>query len=473
MANQHHHNHGQNGQKDTQVVVVMVPLPAQGHLNQLLHLSRLITAYNIPVHYVTPTTHGRQVKLRVQGWDPLATTNIHFHEFPIPSFVCPPPDPNASSPYPSQILPSFRASLSLREPVGSLLRSLSATTERVIVIHDSLMASVVQDVPSIANAESYCFLSTSAFSTSLFSWEATREPVSIEPEILKESPSFESCFVPELLEFAVAQDNYREFNSGSLHNSCRVIENHYLDILAKKEIIGSVKQWVIGPFNPVEIPKNENSNGPQHPCLDWLDKQPPKSVIFVSFGTTTSLTDEQTKELAIGLEKSEQNFIWVLRDADKGDMSAGEVKRSELPEGFEERVKGRGKVLTDWAPQLEILGHPSTGGFLSHCGWNSCLESISMGVPMATWPMHSDQPSNALLITKVLKVGLAVKDWARRHEIVNSLMVENAVKRLMVSAEGEEMRKRAGELGGAVRKSVEEGGLSRLDMDSFIAHITR
>ncbi|CAK9183982.1 unnamed protein product [Ilex paraguariensis] len=113
------------------------------------------------------------------------------------------------------------------------------------------------------------------------------------------------------------------------------------------------------------------------------------------------------------------------------------------------------------------------GGFLSHCGWNSCMESISMGVPMATWPMHSDQPSNALLITKVLKVGVVVKDWARRHEIVSSLMVENAVKSLIVSAEGEEMRKRAAELGGAVRKSVEEGGLSRLDMDSFIAHITR
>ncbi|CAK9155587.1 unnamed protein product [Ilex paraguariensis] len=139
MANQHHHNHGQNGQKDTQVVVVMVPPPAQGHLNQLLHLSRLITAYNLPVHYVTPTTHNRQVKLRAQGWDPLAITNLHFHEFPISSFVSPPPDPNASSPHPAQMLPLFRASLSLREPVGSLLRSLSSTTERVIVIHDSLM----------------------------------------------------------------------------------------------------------------------------------------------------------------------------------------------------------------------------------------------------------------------------------------------------------------------------------------------
>ncbi|KAK2977773.1 hypothetical protein RJ640_028918, partial [Escallonia rubra] len=118
----------------------------------------------------------------------------------------------------------------------------------------------------------------------------------------------------------------------------------------------------------------------RHWCLEWLDKQEPNSVIFVSFGTTTSLTDEQVEELAVGLEESEQRFIWVLRDADKGDVFEGEARKFELTEAYEQRIEGKGIVVRDWAPQIEILGHPSTGGFMSHCGWNSCMESMSMGI---------------------------------------------------------------------------------------------
>ena len=104
----------------------------------------------------------------------------------------------------------------------------------------------------------------------------------------------------------------------------------------------------------------------------------------------------------MGLEQSEQKFIWVSRDADKGDIFAGNVERAEaLPEGYEERVKEVGLVVRDWAPQLEILAHQSTGWFMSPCGWNSCLESITVGVPIAAWPMHSDQPKNAVLVTDI------------------------------------------------------------------------
>ena len=98
------------------------------------------------------------------------------------------------------------------------------------------------------------------------------------------------------------------------------------------------------------------------------------------------------------MEKSKQKFIWVVRDADKGDVFDEDgVRTAELPKGFEERVKGTGLVVRDWAPQLEILSHSSTGGFMSHCGWNSCMESMTMGVPIVAWPMHSDQPRNRVL----------------------------------------------------------------------------
>ncbi|KAL6958881.1 Glycosyltransferase [Sarracenia purpurea var. burkii] len=92
---------------------------------------------------------------------------------------------------------------------------------------------------------------------------------------------------------------------------------------------------------------------------------------------------------------------------------------------------------------------------------------------MVTWPMHSDQPTNAFLVTEILKVGLVIEEWAHCEELVTSVSIARVVKRLMASKEGEEIRKRAEELGGAVRQSVKEGGVSRMELDSFIAYITR
>ncbi|XP_074364999.1 zeatin O-glucosyltransferase-like [Apium graveolens] len=125
----------------------------------------------------------------------------------------------------------------------------------------------------------------------------------------------------------------------------------------------------------------------------------------------------------------------------------------ELPMGYEDRIfeAGQGIIVRDWAPRLEILAHTSTSGFLSHCGWNSCLESMTMGVPIATWPMHSDQPKNACyeLVTQqthVLKLGRVVKEWTHRNDLVESLQIERAVRKLLASKGGDEMRKRAAEL---------------------------
>ncbi|KAF3433708.1 hypothetical protein FNV43_RR24811 [Rhamnella rubrinervis] len=189
----------------------------------------------------------------------------------------------------------------------------------------------------------------------------------------------------------------------------------------------------------------EFSDSKNDKCLEWLDTQEPNSVLYVSFGTTISMADhdQQLKELALGLELSGVKFIWVCRDADhdKKDGVEGGNKRSQLLDG--------------------------------HCGWNSCLESISNGVPIATWPMHSDQPLNAVLVTEALRIGLNVKDWARRDEVVSSSEISKAVRRLMASDEGDEMRKRAKELGKAVRSATNDGGVSRVECDSFIDYVNR
>ncbi|XP_027364328.1 zeatin O-glucosyltransferase-like [Abrus precatorius] len=455
-----------NNLHQTKVVVVMIPFPAQGHLNQLLHLSRLILSHNIPVHYVGTTTHIRQVKVRDQN----SISNIHFHEFEVPPFVSPPPNPNNSeTKFPSHLVPSFEASSHLREPVATLLQSLSCEAKRVVVIHDSVMASVAQDATKMENVENYTFHCTCAFTTFLYLWEEMGRPY-VENLHIPDFPSLEGCFTTQFIDFIATQYESHEFNDGNIYNTNRAIEGAYLELI--EHISGSKKFWAVGPFNPLTIEKKNSKR--RHITIEWLDKQEPSSVIYVSFGTTTTFTAEQIIQIASGLEQSKQKFIWVLRDADKGDIFDGnEVKRHEIPNGFEERVEGMGLVVRDWAPQLEILSHPSIGGFMSHCGWNSCIESITMGVPIAAWPMHSDQPRNSVLITEVLKVGLVVKEWAKRDELVTASIIENAVRRLMETKEGKDMKERAMKLKNAISKSMDEGGVSRMEMDSFVAHITR
>nr|XP_017244373.1 PREDICTED: zeatin O-glucosyltransferase-like [Daucus carota subsp. sativus] len=458
--------------KVQEVIVVVVPFPAQGHLNQLLHLSRHISSYKIPVHYVSTITHTRQAKSRVHGWDPLSISNmmIQFHELETPPYESPLPNPHTATKFPSHLQPSFDAALFLREPVAGLLSALSPTAKRVVVIHDFLMGSVIQDLASLPNGEAYSFQPVSTFLISYYLWSIVGKPTEIDDEILRQIPSSGTTATKEVTEFTNRQMEHQKYSSGAIYNTCRAIEAPFLDVLAKV----NARQWAIGPLNAVQI-CNTSNNQHQDKCLEWLDNQAPDSVILVSFGTTTCLTDEQINALAIGLESSGQKFIWVLRDADKGDIFTGDVRVCELPKGYEERIEssGQGKILRDWAPQVKILAHASTGGFMSHCGWNSCMESITMGVPLATWPMHSDQPFNALLVTKVLKIGLVVQNWACRDELVESLTIEKSVRKLMASRDGEEMRKRAVELGCAVRRSVAEGGDTRREYDDFIAHIRR
>nr|GME13550.1 7-deoxyloganetic acid glucosyltransferase-like [Ipomoea batatas] len=55
-------------------------------------------------------------------------------------------------------------------------------------------------------------------------------------------------------------------------------------------------------------------------CLSWLENQPEKSVIYVSFGSLAVVTREQLLEIWHGLVNSGQRFLWVLRP----DLVAGE-----------------------------------------------------------------------------------------------------------------------------------------------------
>ncbi|XP_019246343.1 PREDICTED: zeatin O-glucosyltransferase-like [Nicotiana attenuata] len=290
-------------------------------------------------------------------------------------------------------------------------------------------------------------------------------------EILQELASMEpgSDSPPPLMVKYVEKQMSCAVNYSGLNifSTCKPIDGIYLDLMqqAFKSYDERWKTWGLGLFmNPLEmeqnIRKDTTSTLPRHHLLQWLDKQEPNSVIRVSFGSAASFTDEQIRELALGLEQSQQKFIWILKEADRANVfiiNGSSTRTFALPEGYEERVEGRGIVERGWAPQLEVLGHASTGGYLCHCGWNSVMESISMGVPIAAWPLHTDHPRTVLLLIKGLKIGIYVRDWARRNELVKGETIHNAVKTLMDSLEGEKMRQKAVELKDVVKASFMDG----------------
>ncbi|XP_073157654.1 zeatin O-glucosyltransferase-like [Henckelia pumila] len=460
--------------KPAQVSVVMLPLPAQSHLNQLLQLSAHIASAGLPVHFLGSATHNRQAQLRFgHGLEPKSTFHqmIHFHDLPTPPIAAVDPDPNAPDKLPVHMSAATSAYLSLRGPVAELVLEMSLNTTRVVVIYDRLMIEVIRDAVSIPNAEFYGFNCISVFSLFLVLWEAMGKPFEVEGE-LKKVTSVKEFLSEGLVNFIASKSELFDGRAGDIHNTSRLIEGPYMDLLSRQEISGGKKQWAI---RPSISPRSTEGGGSRHTCLDWLDKQAPRSVIYVSFGTTTSFSDEEAMEFAIGLEQSKQKFVWVLRDADKADIFAGgEARKIGLPKGFEEKVKENGLVLRYWVPQKEILAHKSIGGFMSHCGWNSCYESIAAGVPVAAWPIHSDQPMNALFLTEVLKIGFTVGKWEERKEMVKAERIKNVVERLMASEEGDEMRRRAQVLSAAIVESTAaDGGESGREFDEFISHISR
>ncbi|EPS60351.1 hypothetical protein M569_14451, partial [Genlisea aurea] len=443
------------------VAVLMAPFPLNGHHNQLLHLSgRLSAVPGLAVHFASTADLNRRTRDRIPGWDPRSA--VVFHDFP------PTMETNSAADFSEQLPALISSSSSLRRHFADVIRRLCAEYRRVIVVYDSLMGVCVQDFASFENAEAYVFHSVSAFTMFFFMWENAGKPFDVDRDVLTDLPSLDGCFATEFFRLAEEQYRFTEYCSGRIYNTCRIIEDEFLKMLEKPEIAGDKKQWALGPFNQVYY--GNDCESWRHKSLKWLDEQSEKSVILVCFGTTTSFSSVQIWELAVGLEMSGHKFIWVLREHDaKGKLFIYLF----IPKNYEERIGGRGVMVTDWAPQLDILSHSSTGGFMSHCGWNSCIESISAGVPIAAWPIHSDQPRNAVLITGILKIGFAVRDWDRRKETVTSSEIANSVKRLMEEGEGKEMRRRAEKLGGDVAAAVAEGGMTRREIDSFIAHVTR
>ncbi|OWM79212.1 hypothetical protein CDL15_Pgr003384 [Punica granatum] len=273
---------------------------------------------------------------------------------------------------------------------------------------------------------------------------------------------------------------------GVVVNSFYDLEPKYVDFFRNE--LGH-RAWVVGPVSLCnqdvkdKAVRGKDSSIDEETCLKWLNSKEPDSVLYVSFGSLARLAPIQLLELAHGLEASGQNFIWVVGKISDSD---GNGEKSEdgswLPDGFEERMREseRGLIIRGWAPQLLILEHPSVGGFMTHCGWNSTLEGVSSGVPMITYPISAEQFFNEKLITDVLGIGVKSGsiEWSKwdteLREPVRREKVEAAVRALMASsAEAAEMRRRANELGKKARSAVEKGGSSYADVEALIDELRR
>ncbi|XP_030514156.1 anthocyanidin 3-O-glucosyltransferase 2-like [Rhodamnia argentea] len=265
---------------------------------------------------------------------------------------------------------------------------------------------------------------------------------------------------------------------GIIVNTFAELEPHALGSLA------GLEAPTVFPVGPILNLKGETKKKADGGCrgddiMEWLDEQLPSSVVFLCFGSRGSFREDQVKEIARALERSGHRFLWSLRrpppkgkvDVPRDYMDPAEV----LPEGFLERTASIGRVI-GWAPQAAVLAHPAVGGFVSHCGWNSILESIWLGMAVATWPLYAEQQFNAFEL--VVELGLAVeikmdyrKDFLMETDIIVAAEeIEDGIRKLMEDVDSER-RKKVKEVSEKSRKALAEGGSSFMSLGHLIEDI--
>ncbi|XP_061340917.1 UDP-glycosyltransferase 84B2-like [Gastrolobium bilobum] len=196
-------------------------------------------------------------------------------------------------------------------------------------------------------------------------------------------------------------------------------------------------------------------------CLEWLDNKPASSVIYVAFGSIIVLSQKQVDNIAMALKNSNKAFLWVIMPPEKGS----ENDAPELPHGFLEETKGRGLVVK-WCQQEKVLMHPAVACFMSHCGWNSILETLAAGVPVIGYPKWLDQPAIAKLVVKKFQTGVIMN--CGEDGVPSAEEMERCIKVVMEGPSAQEIKKRAMEMKEAARKAVEEGGSSDKNINQFV-----
>ncbi|XP_076891584.1 UDP-glycosyltransferase 90A1-like [Bidens hawaiensis] len=270
------------------------------------------------------------------------------------------------------------------------------------------------------------------------------------------------------MDFVVESGIASENSYGIIMNSFYEMESLFLDYLNN---VKKPKPWCVGPlclseFDSVidSVVKTESVTESKSKVIEWLDEKQAKgsSVLYVAFGSQAEISGPQMEAISAGLEESEVNFVWVIRKCE------ADVIISELGK----RVGDRGMIVREWVNQIEILKHKSVNGFISHCGWNSVLESICAEVPILAWPMMAEQPLNARMVVEEIKIGLRVEmcDGSVRG-FVKADGLKKTIKELMEGEKGKEARKRVREVGAAAKAAMADGGSSWRTLNELINEV--
>ncbi|CAL5193517.1 unnamed protein product [Lathyrus oleraceus] len=464
-------------QSHNQLDVIFLPFPTPGHMNPMIDTARLFAKHGVNVTIITTHANASTFQKSIDS-DFSSGYSIKTQLIQFPSLQVGLPDgvENIKDGTSIEMFGKISHGISmLQDPIEILFQDLQPDC----VVTDMMYAWTVEAAAKLGVPRIHYY------SSSYFSNCATHFIRKYTPHenLVSDTHKFTIPGLPDTVNMTPLQlaDFVREKNAttalfeqvfesekrsyGTLYNTFHELESEYEKL--SQTTIG-IKSWSVGPVSTWinkddEKQANRGETGKEGELLNWLNTKSNESVLYVSFGSLTRLSHEQIVEIAYGLESSSHNFIWVVRENDKKEDEG-------FLQGFEERMKEskKGYIIWNWAPQLLILDHHATGGILTHCGWNSILESLSVGLPMITWPMFAEQFFNEKLLVEVLKIGVSVGSkvntfWLSIAEdvVVRREEIAKVVEILMgIGEESKEMRTRARKLGDAAKRSIEEGGHS-------------
>ncbi|KAK7385517.1 hypothetical protein VNO78_31239 [Psophocarpus tetragonolobus] len=455
--------------------LIFFPLPGSGHIASILELAQLliIRHNNLSISIICiklPYAPSSDAYIRS-----VTASQPQIKAIDLP-YVEPPPQELLKRSLPHYILTSLQ--ILMPHFKAAVQNILSSHSNPVIGLVIDVFCSPIIDVGNDLGIPSYLYVPSNVAFLSLMYSLQKRQIDDVfnhsDPEWL--IPGFPDPFPSSVLPDAVfnKKGGYSAYykhaqrfkdSKGIIVNTFSELEQYAIDALSDSQI-QLPPIYAVGPLINFKGQPNPYLNQAQHEkILKWLDEQPGSSVVYLCFGSKGSFDPSQTKEIALALQLSGVRFLWGMRSPPNTDN-----KETMLPERFLECIEGRG-MLCEWTPQVEILAHKAIGGFVSHCGWNSILESMWFGVPILTWPVYAEQQLNAFRMVR--EFGLAVElklDYRRGSDLVMAEEIEKGLKELM--DRDNTVHKKVKEMKEMTRRAVLNGGSSFVSVGELIDVMT-